>query len=261
MHKKNDLRAMVEQNEPIFGGAAATFSPSVVETLGAIGMDFVWVDFEHGGPSPYDSTVLENLTRAAEAADSELLVRIPAPDPHLIRKVLDAGVKTILISRIETATEVRRAAEAAHFVYEGEPGERGIGIGRTTTWGDHLDSDYVGREDDSILLGAMIENQTAVENIDRILSVSGLGFVFIGPADLSVSLGYPMERSQQEVQDAVERVREAVVDSSVALGGIRNDPSDARDAIESGYQVLRIGGDLSSIRETLLDRLREIEDR
>jgi len=78
----NAFRAAIENDETVFGAACGTFSPTVIELLGNLGLDFVWLDFEHGGPSPYDSTVFEELTRAAEAGDIELLVRIPKPEPH-----------------------------------------------------------------------------------------------------------------------------------------------------------------------------------
>ncbi|MFC7174841.1 aldolase/citrate lyase family protein [Haloplanus litoreus] len=83
------------------------------------------MDFEHTGESPWDSMLFESLTRAAEAGDIELFVRLPAPDQALIRKVLDAGVRNLLIPRIDSAAEVRRAVEATRFVYDGEPGSAG----------------------------------------------------------------------------------------------------------------------------------------
>jgi 2-dehydro-3-deoxyglucarate aldolase len=81
----------------------------LVEVFGDLGLDFVWLDFEHTGPSAYDSKVFENLTRAAEGAGTELLVRTPSGDPEIIRKILDTGVRNLLIPRIETAEEVKRA--------------------------------------------------------------------------------------------------------------------------------------------------------
>jgi 2-dehydro-3-deoxyglucarate aldolase len=257
MDRTNSLRTTLERGGAVLGASVGTFSPTVIETFGGIGLDFAWVDFEHGGPSPYDSTVLENLTRAADVSGTELLVRLPAPDPHLVRKVLDAGVRTILLPRIETAAEVRRVADAMQFTYDGGPGERGIGIGRSSAWGAEI-GEYVDEEDESVLLGVMIENETAVDNVDEILAVPEVGFAFVGPADLSVSLGRPMETSHPDVRAAVGRIEDAAADSPVALGGIRNDPADAVAAIESGYQVVRIGGDLSSARAVLSSRLDDI---
>jgi len=261
MRVENGLRQALEADETVFGAACATFSPTVIETLGNTGLDFVWLDFEHGGPSPYDSTVFEELTRAAEAGDTELLVRIPKPEPALVRKVLDAGVRTVLIPRIETADQLRPAVEAAHFGYDGAVGDRGVGVGRTSQWEGYVDS-HIGGEDDEVLVGTMIENQRAVDNIEEILSVPELGFAFLGPADLSMSLsgGEPLDKNPDKLQAAIDRTREACLDAGVPIGRIQNSPTAAREAVEEGYQIVRIGGDTGAIRSTLADRLSSVTE-
>lgn len=257
MDRRNAVREKLEAGQPIYGAATGTFSPTMVEVYGELGMDYVWLDFEHAGPSPYDSRVFEDLTRAAEVAGTELLVRLPSPDPHLIRKVLDAGVRTLLIPRVETAAEVRDAVEATRFRYEGNPGERGIGKGRVSTWGTDL-TKHAPREDDAVLLGVMIENRTAIENLDEILEIPELGYVFIGPSDLSVSFGKPLQKADSEVRDGIERIETLVADSNVALGGIANDPETAQEKLERGYQVLRIGDEIGIAWNVLGDRLDEL---
>jgi 2-dehydro-3-deoxyglucarate aldolase len=260
MRTENSIRRALENDETLFGASADTFSPTVVETLGDIGLDFVWLDFEHGGPSPYDSTVFEGLTRAAEAGGIELLVRLPAPEPPLVRKVLDAGVRTILLPRIETADELRRAVKAAHFSYDGGVGDRGVGVGRTAGWAGYVDS-HVQSEDGEVLVGTMVENERAVENIEELLAVPGLGFAFVGPADLSVSLsgGDLASKPEAAVEAAVERTREACLDTGVPVGRIRNGVDEARRARDEGYQLVRIGGDLASMRTTLGSRLSALD--
>lgn len=260
MNRTNTLRERVERDEPVFGASVATFSPAVVEAFGAIGLDFVWLDFEHSGPSPYDSTIFEDLSRAAEVADIELFVRLPSGEPSLIRKVLDAGVHNVLIPRVETAAEVRKAVAAARFSIDGKPGDRGIGVGRSSTWGDDFD-DHAAREDAETFIGVMIENETAVENIEAILDVPELGFAFIGPADLSVSVGRPMQKDHPDVVALIDRAEAAIRESDVALAGIRNEPDAVADAIDDGYRILRVGGDISDASGTVADRLDSIDDR
>lgn len=261
MRTENELRRAIEADETVFGASCATFSPTVIEILGAVGLDFVWLDFEHGGPSPYDSTVFEELTRAAETADIELLVRLPKPEPALVRKVIDAGVRTILLPRIEMAAELRPAVEAAYFSYDGDVGDRGVGVGRSGEWAGYVDS-FIGNEDSEILVGTMVENERAVENIEEILSIPRLGFAFVGPADLSMSMsgGDPLAKHPEAVQSAVDRTREACLDAGVPIGRIKNDVEGAREAAEKGYQILRIGGDISAVRDTLENRLAQLED-
>src|SRR6056297_1523726 len=223
MRTENGLRRALECGETVFGASAATYSPTVIEILGAVGLDYVWIDREHGGPSPYDSTALAELTRAAEAGDIELLVRLPKPEPALVRKVLDAGVRTVLLPRIETADQLRPAVEAAYFAYDGDVGDRGVGVGRSGTWAGYVDS-FVGSEDSEVLVVTMIENRRAVDNIDEILAVPQLGFAFVGPADLSVSLsdGDPLADTSEAVEAAVDRTLEACLDAAVPIGRICN---------------------------------------
>jgi 2-dehydro-3-deoxyglucarate aldolase len=261
MRTRNGLRRAIENGETVFGASAATFSPTVVETLGSIGLDFVWLDFEHSGPSPYDSTVFEELTRAAEVADIELLVRLPKPEPPLVRKVIDAGVRTILLPRIETAAELQRAVEAAYFAYDGDVGDRGVGVGRSGNWEGYVDS-FVGGEDSQVLVGTMIENERAVQNIDDILAVPQLGFAFVGPADMAMSMsgGDPLEKSDEQVTAAIDRTLDACLDAGVPVGRIRNSVAEAQAAVDAGYQIVRIGGDLSAVRSTLGDRLAQLQD-
>jgi 2-dehydro-3-deoxyglucarate aldolase len=250
MERSNALREAVESDRPAYGVGSETYSPAMVEIHGALGFDFVWLDFEHAGPSPYDSTAFEELTRAAELAGTELLVRLPSGEPSLIRKVLDAGVRTVLIPRIETAAEARRAVEAARFSQDGAIGDRGIGTARTGAWGGDRE-DHARREDDNTFVGVMIENRTAVENLPEILAVENLGFVFVGPSDLSVSLGRPLETGHPEVQSHIETVEETVRDSDVALGGIYGDAEAATAAVERGYRIVRVGSEVGAVREQL----------
>jgi 2-dehydro-3-deoxyglucarate aldolase len=107
----------------------------------------------------------------------------------------------------------------------------------------------------------MIENERAVENIEEILAVPRLGFAFVGPADLemSMSAGDPTNKSPEDVASAIDRTLEACLAADVPIGRIRNDTADARAAIDTGYRIVRIGGDVSSIHTTLGARLDELE--
>lgn len=257
MSRENALRTALTDDEPVVGARCETKLPLFVEVYGGLGFDFVWIDFEHGGASPEDARVLEALTRASDAADIELLVRLPRGDPTLIRKVLDAGVRTILIPRVETAAEVRTAVRAARFWYEGDPGDRGIGAGRSSLWG-HLDTEYVTREDESVLVGTMIENRTAVANIHDILSVPDLGFAFVGPSDLSVSLGHPLDLDHPTVSATIDEIEGACREHGVPIGGILPDPNETATYIENGYRILRVGGEIVTTRAVMGDHLMSV---
>lgn len=246
-------------DETVFGARTVTMSPSMVEVYGHLGFDFAWLDFEHCGGSPYDSDLLERYTRAADVADVDLLVRLPAGDPPLVRKVLDTGVRTLLIPQVESAADVRPAVEAARYRYDGAPGTRGSGIGRANVWTAEIPTD-LSTVDDEIAVGAMIETRHAVEHIDEILSVPDLGFVVVGPSDLSISHGHPFERDHPTVRDAIDRVRTATLEADVPLGGVTDDTDDAARKLEDGYRLLRLGDEVSSARTVLGDRLATLRE-
>ncbi|WP_336023816.1 HpcH/HpaI aldolase family protein [Halobellus salinisoli] len=258
MEQHNSFRRAIESGDAVFGARSSTFSPTVIEIYGELGIDFVWLDFEHMGPSPWDSSVFEELTRAAEVGGTELFVRLPSGDPSLLRKVLDAGVRNLFIPRVDDAEEVREAVKATRFVYDGEPGERGMASGRSRTWGLGSD-DYIETEDREVCLGVMIEKTTAVEELDEILSVPELGFVFIGPSDLSVQMGHPGDKTHPEVVAQIEEITEACHAADVPTGVIKTDPDAIESAVDDGHQIIRIGGDLASVKSVLSDRLDAIE--
>lgn len=264
MRTNNQLKAAIESGGTAVGAIATIISPTVVEVYGDIGLNFVFLDFEHIGPSAWDSTNLEELTRAADAGDIELVVRVPSgaasAHPPLLRKVLDAGVRTVLVPRVETTAEVREAVKATKFTYDGEPGERGIGGGRSNMWGAELDEAYPAREDDETLLGVMIENETAVANLDEIVSVPDLGFVFVGPNDLSVSKGTPM-RKGEAFQETVETIHDACREANVPIGHWFFNVPDLRSAVDRERgQMICLGSELGAARQLLGPQIEEIRE-
>lgn len=261
MSQSNQLQQKLKTGDVILGAQSITHESSIVEMYGNLGLDFVWIDLEHIGPAAYDSEVFENLTRAAEVADTELLVRLSNNEPALIRKVLDSGVRNILIPRIESAKEVKQAVEASRFSYDNGIGERGIAASRVSGWGSKLDQSYVEREDKNTSVGVMIENTTAVENLEEILQVEELGFIVIGPADLSVSLGHPLETDHPEVEAKIDEIREISKSVGVPVGRLTNSATEAQEMINNGVQLLRISsGEIAALRSLVSPRLRKIKE-
>ena len=253
----NDLRTQMEAGDVALGVLDSTYSPTLVEMYGELGLDFVWLDFEHGGPDPWDGPTVENLLRAGERTGIELLVRLPDTDPTLVRKALDIGVRTLFLPRVETAEEVRAAVKSARFEYDGDAGDRGLAAPRARRWG--LGDEYVESEDSETMVGTTIETQAAVENIDEILAVPDLGFVFIGPFDLSVGLGHPGELDHPDVEEAVETVRSAAVDADVPVGGLGFGMDDVNQKVADGYQMLNLGSTTGALQQAVRDWLEAYE--
>ena len=245
----NDLAATLESGGVALGLLDNTYSPTLGEFYGELDMDFVWIDLEHGGPDPWDANLMEDLLRAAERTDLELLVRLPDTDPTLVRKALDLGARNVFLPRVETATEVREAIKSARFRYDDGTGERGLGSPRARRWG--LADDYIATEDRETIVGVTIETEASVENLDAILDVPELGFVFIGSLDLSVSLGCPGEIDHPDVQEAVETVRSKAVDVGVPVGGLGFGMNDVNEKAANGYQMLNLGSTTGALEQTV----------
>jgi 2-dehydro-3-deoxyglucarate aldolase len=249
MGAENEFRSDLEAGAVQFGALATTCTPLMVEVYGDVGFDFAFVDLEHGGPSPSDSERLGDLVRAGETAGIDLLVRLPSGRPPLIRKVLDAGVRNVLVPRVETAEEVRAAAAATRFTYDGDPGERGVGSARATRWGGELDPDYPDRADDAVTFGVMIENRRAVENLASILDVPDLGFALLGHYDLAVSLG-AADPGASSVREQVDRFERACRSADVPFGRhVGTDADAADDAVAAGYRLLLAGDETAAVRD------------
>jgi 2-dehydro-3-deoxyglucarate aldolase len=255
--RSNDLAATIEAGDVALGVLDNTYSPTVMELCGELGLDFVWLDLEHGGPDPWDAGTIEDLLRAAERTGIEPLVRLPDTDPTLVRKALDLGVRNVFLPRVETAEEVRAAVRSSRFHYDGEPGDRGLAAPRARRWG--MAEDYVATEDAETLVGTTVETAAAVENLDEILSVPELGFVFVGPLDLSVSLGHPGELDHPEVQEAVETIRSSAVEADVPVGGLGFGMEDVNEKAADGYQILHLGSTTGALQTVVGEWLDEFD--
>lgn len=252
---ENDLASIDGDDEYLLGGIAGSGSPTVIEIFGDIGLDFAFVDLEHAGFSHWDSGRLEELARAGELAGVDIIVRLPSGGPEAhpprIRKVVDTGIRNLLIPRVESVQEVEAAVDAAHYYRSDERlGQRGLGAGRASMWGPGLRRPgYIQEEDAAVRVGVMLENESILQQLDELLALPDLGFVFPGTGDLSHALGQPLEFDHSAVAAALEEIESATADSDVLLGSVYVD--DVEDRVNRGYQLLILGSDYGSIYDSL----------
>jgi 2-dehydro-3-deoxyglucarate aldolase len=267
MTTDNPLVGLGETNDVLLGAGVETGNETLVEILGRLGLDWVWIDLEHKNPSPYDSHYLERLRRAADCGETELVVRVPNGEPSLVRKISDAGIRNICVPRVQTAEEVQEAVRAGKYEYDGGPGRRGLSQGRASGYGDAFtkseDSSFHHDADEEMLVGILIEDIVAVENLDDILDTPELGFVFPGPGDLGVSLRKTLQYDDEEVQVALDKVVKGCVEREIPLLGLHGSnfsgPEGTREAIKKGYQILGLGNDFKAVRQVLDERMDWIE--
>jgi 4-hydroxy-2-oxoheptanedioate aldolase len=210
---ENRVKAKLAAGEAAFGCFVRTPEPSLIEYVAMLGWDFLVFDAEHGTLQPRD---VEDLCRAVEPRGTTPIVRATTNDAPTILRFLDTGAHGVHIPWVNGAAAVERAVQAVKYTPRGI---RGLAGSRASEWGLHEPiGEYVRRANRETLVVIHIETQDAVDAIDDYLAVDGIDVLFLGPTDLSQSLGHPGELRHPDVLKAMDRVADAVVGSGVTLG-------------------------------------------
>lgn len=215
-HEPNSLRQKVARGEVCRGVFLHIPSPSLVELAGHMGFDWIFIDTEHG---PMGLETVEHMVRAAECSGIVPIVRLPYPDPRLIHPILDTGARGVLVPHMDSPELASAVVEAVRY----RPlGKRGAGQ-RTRAAGfgvkfDH--TSYVKYSNEDLLVFGIIEDVSALDVLDDILSVDGLFGLDVGPSDLSHSMGLPGQIEHPEVEAAVQEMSDKILDSNVALNRV-----------------------------------------
>lgn len=223
---KNALR----QGTPQVGIFIQSADPVFVELAGHAGFDFAVADLEHGG---IYYNCIENMCRAADCADIDLIVRIPSISPNNVFRPLDSGATGIQVPQVNDPETARLVAENTKYAPEGC---RGGARPRASCWGTR--ADYFARANEETVAVIHCETRQCVENLDAILSVPGLDVVFAGPQDISHSYGVPGDTAHPLVQDAIARMLAAAQKHGVAPGVFVGSPEDAKKRIAQGFKYL-----------------------
>lgn len=210
---ENRTKARLAAGEAAFGCFVRTPEPSLIEYVGMLGWDFLVFDAEHGTLQPRD---VEDLCRAVEPRGTTPIVRVTTNDAPTILRFLDTGAHGVHVPWVNSAAEVERAVQAVKYTPRGI---RGLAGSRASEWGLREPiGEYVQRADRETLVVIHIETQDAVDAIDEYLAIDGVDVLFLGPTDLSQSLGHPGDLEHPDVVRAMGRVADAVVGSGVTLG-------------------------------------------
>ena len=201
--RENRILTRLEEGRAAVGASLNINSPHLVEMIGSMGFDWVFIDCEHGSMSDSEA---ENMMRAAETYGIAPVVRVPANEPHLILRMLDAGAMGIVVPHVDNLEIAQQAAAAAKYPPLGERGSN-YGTGRNNQYGAGTSSalEYYAQSNGRTILFALIESQDGVDNIDEILSVDGIDATWLGPADMALSMGMPDQRVVDEALDMVVR--------------------------------------------------------
>lgn len=196
----NRMKAKMARGEPALGCSLMFPSPQLVEMLGHAGFDWVLLDTEHGALSPAD---VEVMAMAADAVGITAIARPRSNGAADIQAMMDRGVAGVQVPHVNSAEDARRAVSAVKF---GPGAARGLAAGtRPDRWGlGARMPDFTAQANAHSLVCVQIEHAEAVANIEEILAVEGVDVVFIGPSDLSQSMGFPGDPGAPPVAAAIE---------------------------------------------------------
>ncbi len=215
------------------------FDARLVELLSrAGGYDAVWFDIEHAGLTTVD---IRHGALAARAAGMPSFVRMPVTDYASVMRPLEAGAGGVMASMVRDVQTARNLVRWGRFHPHGE---RGInGTGPDGSFGTHPWPDYFRHADESTVLGVQIEHADAVACVEELAAIEGVDFLFIGPSDLSQSMGITGQWQHPDLWRAVERVAKACAARAMPWAILPLGPAYAKRCVELGCRMLSIGID------------------
>ncbi|MEP1593071.1 MAG: aldolase/citrate lyase family protein, partial [Halieaceae bacterium] len=216
---RNRFKEALAKGGPLYGLWLGLPDSSVAELAGGAGFDWLLIDHEHG---PFELRDVMHHLQALAPYPVAPIVRPVEGNPALLKKMLDIGVQTFLIPMVETAEQARELVSAALYP---PTGTRGLGtsMARAAQW--NRVPGYLKKANDEICLLLQVETASAMENIDAILAVEGVDGVFIGPSDLSASMGHIGDAGHPEVREAIAKGLASIKAANKIAGLLCMDPA------------------------------------
>ena len=244
MPHQNRLKDRLAQSKPSVGAWLMSSSPIIAEAMVSMGFHFLVIDMEHGAA---DVSQSETLFALAERYGAAPMVRIPSLDGDLARRLMDLGAHGIIVSTVESAESFAEFAKS--FFYPPE-GKRGVGISRCNQFGDRFKEYLMGFKP---VLMAMVETSEGIHAASDIAALPSVDGIFLGPYDLSTSLGCPGDFYSQPFINAVETVRSACRANRKALGIHQVEPvaDELHNRFDDGFSFVAYGTDILALRAGL----------
>jgi len=248
--RENAVKAAWRAGRVAYGawlGIPSSFSAEVVAHQG---FDYITVDMQHG---LIDYQVAVTMLQAISTTNATPFVRVPWNEPGIIGKMLDAGAYGIIIPMVNSVAEAQAAVGACRYA---PAGYRSFGPVRAAYYGG---ADYATRANDEIACIPMIETTRAIAQLDDILAVPGIDAVYVGPADLSLTLGLPprMDNTDASFEEARMTIVNACKKHNV-IAGIHANAQIASRHSEAGYQMITISSDTGALAAGTAKDLRSV---
>ena len=239
----NPLKHALLEGRSQIGLWCSLCSNLAAEVIVGAGFDWILLDTEH---APNDLMEVVSQLQAMTGGGAAPVVRPAWNDLVLIKRILDAGAQSLLVPLVQTADEARAAVAATRYPPRGVRGVASIHRGNRFA----RVKDYFQRAHEEICVIVQIETRAALENIEAIAAVEGVDGLFIGPSDLSASLGHLGDAAHPEVRAAIEAAGRRIRHSGKAAGILAPAEADARHWLANGFNLVAVGSDLNLLART-----------
>jgi 4-hydroxy-2-oxoheptanedioate aldolase len=232
--RTNGLKRKLAEGKRVCGALVEFTCPDLVEIVGHLGYDFVFLDGQHCGLNPESA---RGLIRAADGTGMTSVVRVPKNDPAIILEYLEIGAGGIIVPNITTRAETEAMVAAMKYPPVGIRG--GFGRSRASNYGiTQGQVEYFTKANDEVLCIPLVEDQAALPNLPAICSTPGVDIVITGPGDMALSMGIPGGWKNPRVQAGVAQVLAAATAADKPAMIVALDPADGRALYAQGFRVL-----------------------
>ncbi len=233
----NKFKQALAQGGPLYGLWLGLPDTSVAEIAAGSGFDWLLIDHEHG---PFELRDIMGHLQAVAPHPVAPIVRPVEGSPALLKKMLDMGVQTLLIPMVETAEQAAGLVSAVRYPPEGTRG-LGTSMARAAQW--NRVPGYLKKANAEICLLVQVETASAMKNLDAILAVDGVDGVFIGPSDLSASMGYIGDAGHPEVREVIGTGLASIKAAGKIAGLLCMDPELVAEYVAQGADFVGVGVD------------------
>ena len=250
----NPLKSKLQAGETVLGTSLPAPVPSVAGMVLKTGPDFLWIDTEH---APYATESLGAIPVQARQAGVAPMIRVAWNDPALIKKAYDTGAVAVMIPQVDTAED---AEDVVRFAKYPPDGNRGLSPMWTITAGEDWNRVLETANEETVVI-VQIESLEGYNNLDEIKQVPGIDVLFLGPLDMSASVGRIGETGCEEVQSLMQEFPGRLEGTDIVPGTTLVQLDDIKEKLDWGYRFMNVGNALGYGGDVVKSNLDELRRR